>query len=193
MNVSAFLDAFEQAVITPLESTRDLFDAASTVTRLYTTLSPEEMTVDPEFDVNDDLDDVSNVHTADRVMHCDGSWTITLPQGHTIESSGTDWPIRANDDAVPYNARTLQLSARGDGEVVIDNYDTISSVLIDLGVGSVDPENPVARERGTVQPPNERKSSSGCATWLPESNGRVGWGALALALGLLSVFRRRRV
>lgn len=153
MDVAAFLDELERLVVAPLQATRELFETHAKVTRLYTTLSPDEMLVDPVFDINPDLDDVSNQHVAERVMDCGGdSWTIKLPQGHTIEGSGAAWPIASTMDpaVLPYNARLLQLTETGKGEVVSDNYDDISVALIDLGIGGVDPKSPVAQERGTV-------------------------------------------
>lgn len=40
------------------------------LTRLYTTMSAEDMTLDPEFVLDDGLGDVSNVHTAERITEC---------------------------------------------------------------------------------------------------------------------------
>ena len=45
------------------------------LTRLYTTMSADEMTMDPVFEFNPDLPDVSNVHTANRYVRCDGDPT----------------------------------------------------------------------------------------------------------------------
>jgi hypothetical protein len=123
------------------------------------------------------LPDVDNVHTADRVTHCDGtSWTMTLPQGHTITGSGGTWPVPANDDALPYNLRAVQLSAKGDGEVVIDNYAKVSQALVDLGVS-----------------PKPKEASGFCAfTELPHRQRRYSFGAAGLLFGVLLLRRRRQ-
>ena len=93
MDVLAFLDKMEELVISPLEETRALFDENSTVTRLYTTLSPEEMTLDPVFEFNPELPDVNNLHTADQIFQCSGDseWRIELPQGMTLYGDGATW------------------------------------------------------------------------------------------------------
>lgn len=176
MNVERFLDAFEADVVTPLRKTQKLFRDHEQVTRLYTTLSPEEMTIDPAFAVNPDLPDVDNVHVADRVMHCDGnSWRMTLPQGHTIEGSGGVWPVPEQASVLPYNLRALQLSAKGDGEVVLDNSETVTDALVELGVS-----------------PKPKKASGFCAVTGPSERAPWPAGAAALALGALLLLRRRR-
>ena len=40
------------------------------MTRLFTTLSPEEMTKDPVFSFNPDLPEVSNEHLGTVIYHC---------------------------------------------------------------------------------------------------------------------------
>jgi hypothetical protein len=41
---------------------QQLFDDHGYVTRFFGRISPEEMTVDPVFDFDGDMDDVSNIH-----------------------------------------------------------------------------------------------------------------------------------
>src|SRR5262249_40056878 len=79
------LGAFEDKVIKPMRDTQAVLNGYPFVTRLYTTMSAPEMTVDPEFDYNPDLPNISNLHTADQVVECnpyveqfDAPWRITL-------------------------------------------------------------------------------------------------------------------
>lgn len=142
MDVPGFLAEMDALVIGPLADTSALFDENSNVTRMYTTLSPDEMTVDPSFTFNPELEDVSNVHVADQIMMCaDGGpgWRIELPQGMTIEGDGQTWPIDF-DSGMPANLRILQLSTSGGGLAVEDNAATIGAMLTDLGVGEAKPE-----------------------------------------------------
>jgi hypothetical protein len=77
-------------VLTPIQVTADLFEQHPYVTRLYTTMSGDEMTVDPVFDFNPDLGDVSNLHTAERTLTCDGPsgvWRVTFQNGQRHRSS----------------------------------------------------------------------------------------------------------
>jgi len=67
----AFTDALDATVVTPLRQTQALFDDGDTLTRLFTTLSAEEMTRDPVFDFNPDLPQVSNLRSAAARWDCE--------------------------------------------------------------------------------------------------------------------------
>ena len=136
MDVRTFLEKMDEYVITPLSAMRDLFDNNEKVTRLYTTLSPEEMTVDPVFDFNPELPDFDNNHTAQQIMQCnaDTEWRIELPQGMTITGDGRTWPITL-DSEFPVNFRIVQLSTEGEGDEIEDNAAKIGGLLSSLGVG----------------------------------------------------------
>src|SRR5690606_20371807 len=67
---SAFLTALEENVIEPVRLMQDLFDERGYATRLYTTMSAADMTLDPSFTFNGDLEDVDNNHTAERIIEC---------------------------------------------------------------------------------------------------------------------------
>jgi hypothetical protein len=141
MDVPAFLDAMEAKVIEPLRATRALFENNAHVTRLYTTMSADEMDIDPEFDLNPELEDVSNVHTATRVLQCNGDdWTVRLPDGIEIQGNGSTWPVALDDEEMPFNVRVLQLSTTGEGDVVMDNTDLVLTRLSDLGLSDVVPD-----------------------------------------------------
>ncbi len=142
MNVSDFLAKVDELVISPLANTAALFQENSNVTRMYTTLSPDEMTVDPSFTFNAELEDVSNQHVAIQTMQCiDGGpgWLVDLPQGMTIEGDGSVWPIDF-DSGMPANLRVLQLSNSGGGVSISDNAEEIGGLLVDLGIGEAKPE-----------------------------------------------------
>ncbi|HXI56662.1 MAG TPA: DUF2330 domain-containing protein [Polyangia bacterium] len=57
-------------VVKPTLEAGAMFDDNSYLTRLYTTLSPEDMTLDPVFSFNPDLPDVGNVHEATLTYYC---------------------------------------------------------------------------------------------------------------------------
>ena len=67
----AFTEALDATVVTPLREAQALFDDGDTLTRLYTTLSAEEMTRDPVFDFNADLPQVSNLRHAAARWECE--------------------------------------------------------------------------------------------------------------------------
>jgi MYXO-CTERM domain-containing protein len=174
MNVMDFLDEFYRLVIEPMEATKALFEAHGSVTRLYTTLSPDEMTVDPIFDYNPELPDVNNVHTANQVLQCDedGGWEIELPQGMIVEGVDQTWPITIDD--FPANLRIIRLSTSGPGEIVQDNAKLIAGLLTDLDIGEAteeleqptvgvppDPDraDPDDSDTGSINEPDDQNAS----------------------------------
>jgi hypothetical protein len=140
---SAFFSALETSVIKPMRDVQELIDDLPYVTRLYSTMSAEEMTVDPLFTFNADLDELSNIHSAERVIECSpgftqfsAPWRIELPQGGVIRGSGQDaqsrsWPATTAEQ--PSNRRIVQLGESGDGMVAEDN----TKLLADLNGGKV--------------------------------------------------------
>lgn len=135
----ALLDAIEADVIEPLRGVQALIDRSPYTTRLYSTLSAAEMTVDPVFLFNPDLPEVSNVHQATQVTECNPSvyeseapWRIDFAQGTSIRGTRANngqWPDATSD--TPANFRVLQLATAGDGEVLADNSEMIGTLLSD--------------------------------------------------------------
>jgi len=129
--------AIESDVIEPVRSVQKLIDRSPYTTRLYSTLSAADMTVDPVFVFNPDLPEVNNIHSAERVIECNGSvgqseapWRIELPQGSVIRGTSAtlnQWPDAVS--AQPANFRVLTLSNSGAGRVVDDNADEINTQL----------------------------------------------------------------
>jgi hypothetical protein len=134
---STVFAAIEANVIKPIRDVQELIDRRPYVTRLYSTLSAADMTVDPLFTANPDLADVSNVHTAERIIECNpnvdqsqANWRIELPQGDVVRGKPQDvgtWPNQFSSQ--PPNRRVLQLSSSGAGTVLEDNRATIGTQL----------------------------------------------------------------
>lgn len=96
-DATRFADDLETRVVVPLRDAQTQIDAHPYLTRLYTTVSPDEMTRDPMFALSAELPDVSNVHRADAEGTCDDNGmnsgmikdiTITLSSGETIFIAG---------------------------------------------------------------------------------------------------------
>jgi hypothetical protein len=132
---SELLDGLESDVIAPMRDMQTLIDGRPYVTRLYTTLSASEMTKDPLFAFNPELEDVSNVHTAQRVLECGSGlsqlqapWRIELVDGSVIRGAGvspaTPWP--APDQ--PSTRRILQIGESGSGRVAEDHSEEIAEI-----------------------------------------------------------------
>lgn len=74
----------DETVIDPLVESLAVFDGDPYMTRLYTTLSPEEMTLDPTFSFNPDLGDQSAERRATLALSCNGidsRWSLELGPG----------------------------------------------------------------------------------------------------------------
>ena len=181
---TAFLAALEKSVVRPMKLVQRLVDAHPEITRLYTTLSPSEMTLDPLFTFNAELPDLSNQHTATRVIECnpnvtqsDAPWRIELPQGGLVRGSGSDansgtWPAALA--SLPPNRTIVRTGKTGMGKLIEDNSDAIGAQL-DTYNGGLD---------------TSVDSSGGCAA---SRGGRPSGAVLAaLVLGAAVLRRRRR-
>jgi hypothetical protein len=175
-----FLKGLYEGVVKPVITTQDLLLSRPYFTRMFTTMSPEEMTMDPLFDFNPDLADVSNLHMATQIIECSpditqdaAPWRILLPQGGVISGKGSNgtWPI-AIGGAVPANLKVVQLGTSGSGKVTEDNSSMILKAL--------------AAQSGTSgtsgqKPPDQRVpiggSTGGTGVPIGGGNGTGGSGA----------------
>ncbi len=86
-------DALLARIVQPLMDAQELVGKHTYMTRLTTTVSPDDMTKDPIFSFNADLEDVALVHTAQARANCGdgagpGSVTLTFSDGSTLEVAG---------------------------------------------------------------------------------------------------------
>lgn len=108
-------------IVEPIERAQRLIDGSVYMTRMFTTLSPDEMTLDPAFAFNPDLPDVSNVHRAVVQLTCAGTGTIELPDGRVLRTNQIG--SGANPTA-PFSHRIEILTEEGPPQVEVDNEDT---------------------------------------------------------------------
>jgi hypothetical protein len=206
------LAGLQQHVIDPMIETQRLLISQPYLTRMFTTMSAEDMTVDPLFSINSDLADISNVHTAEQVIECSpdwyqwqAPWRVELPQGGTVRGSSQGiWPIDPIVSDMPANRKVVQLSEDGSGEVVTDNSQAIWQALNvarvvpnpAMGTGStgtvpIGGVDEMVAQGSTVPPlSSDGDDDGGCAV-----RHATRGSALTLALGLLAslalVVRRR--
>lgn len=131
------------------ESLQGLFARQPYLTRLYTTLSPEEMDLDPIFSFNPDLSDVANVRTATLDVDCsdpqdfaNNTGLLTLPSGLSFEVDGQiDDAIIRQDGAtvrggdVPAARVVERMFEQGQPETVQDNSATLGDRYVAGAVG----------------------------------------------------------
>ncbi len=196
---SAYIAALEKSVIEPMRLVRDLFATHATATRLYTTLSADEMTLDPLFTFNADLPEVSNRHTAERVIECsnryfefEAPWRIELPQGGVVRGSASQfgtWP--AELDSQPSNRRIVRQGESGSGKLVEDNADSIGLMLQDYNDSLALPQPGAPGSNGEPAGNGATASGGGCS--VPQVGVEFStWSLLGFAAALWSLGRRRR-
>jgi len=180
----ALIDAVQVNVVDPMLHADAMVHDAPVLTRLTSSLSANEMTVDPIFGENADLPQVSNAHSAELLMLCGGSRVsnnaeaiLTLSDGREVRLPSIDWVAsQGSTTGAEATASTdvhalviEQLSESGPPTLLADNTDA--------AIAQADQYSHDVR-RGNA--------GIGCAT-LPSSTGFAGLGLLLLA-GL----RRRR-
>ena len=70
VDANGLADALTEAIIEPRDAAARLVEAHAVTTRMSTTMSAEDMTLDPIFDLEEDAPRVSNIHTALNVTSC---------------------------------------------------------------------------------------------------------------------------
>jgi MYXO-CTERM domain-containing protein len=168
----------DERVVAPTLAAGQMFRDHDYLSRLFTTLSPNEMTKDPVFSFNPDLPEVSNVHSGKITYYCQllANPTVeTTPavlyteQGFKlVYSTGTGESDAVNpytQVSMPQSQYQEVLREEGDAEVVVDNTELIKAALADA--------------RGS--------QSGGCSVGGSSSAA----GLWLLALGLLAIRRRR--
>ena len=155
-----------ERIVEPTLAAGGLFDQFPKLTRLYTTLSPEEMTRDPVFSFNPSLPDVSNVHEATFTFDCEDAsrGILGLPDGRRFfVTNQNEWVSRDRGD-VPFSRRIELLAEEGAPEIEIDNATRLTPSDVDAG-------------------------GCGCST-SSNPSGTSAWLGMLLVAGL--VWRQRR-
>ena len=202
----AFANELELVIVGPLRHAQELFDRNPYFTRLYTSLSAEEMTVDPVFTFNSELGDVSNVHRATGLILCDDlnsggtnvPVTITLADGRQVLT--TLYGDHAAHDALPaaYDiAETGSAGApvpvgRADGrspsaELAAAN-DAVAALFpgrsFNLNAGT----DPVVPVLPSARPTERNEENAGCTA----GGGAAAGSGMLLLLAMAAMRRRNR-
>jgi hypothetical protein len=162
----------------PMRDAQALLNSHPWLTRLTSSLSADEMTVDPRFVLNPELPAVSNVHGAVIRTRCDPSHQVSgaprelilddgramaLPSAWDWARGGWTWEEWAGE-AGGYAAEVVeQVGRSGQPTVVTDNRAAIDGALVGL--------------------------DSGCGC---DGTGRASGSTVAVLAALLAAHRRRR-
>jgi hypothetical protein len=189
-----FAMELDMRVIEPLRKAQMMVDAQPYLTRLYSTVSPDEMTRDPLFHINPDLPTVSNVHRALGSAQCATDGTISNIS-LTLESGGD--PIKIPGPFPLYNppqtwnyaamepsaARIELVSAFGAPAV----YSKAQAQVADKYLDMEEPD--MVRGRNIPIDGLSPKSGGSACSFGGGASGALGVGLAAVAL---IAFRRRR-
>ncbi len=172
-------DQLQERVVDPTLEAGQIFRDHDYLSRLFTTLSPNEMTKDPVFSFNPNLPEVSNVHSGTITYYCDlvadptaanTPAVLYTEQGFKLVYSNgvgdTDAENPYADVDMPQSQFQELLREEGDAVVVVDNTQLIRSAL--------------RSARGA--------DSGGCSS---TGTGAGTSGLLLLGLALLALRRRQ--
>ena len=168
-------------IVTPMKDVNALLGRHPYLTRLYTALSPKDMTIDPVFSTNRDIGNVPLVHSATLTIPCVGEpWLHTDAEGYEVQYvSGL-----APNLNLPRAQRVELVRDAGPAELVQDNDAAIRAAL-----------GPVDHGRATSPSSSDSSSSLGCGCTLGKRRVRPNLGLLLFmcgaAVGVRSLRRRR--
>jgi hypothetical protein len=177
-DAEALADDLQAFVVEPLMRAEHLVQSHSYLTRLTSSMSPEEMTLDPVFLLNADLADQDNVHRATLVIECGNELyfyenaprRLELSSGRVIllEPLSTQVGSYLEDLEEPAAATIEQTADTGVARVLVDNRDEIDS---------------------NVEEHNERVRGTGGVCGAAQPHWLMLWTALS---GFALTRRRRR-
>jgi MYXO-CTERM domain-containing protein len=132
----SFANDLQTIIVAPLLHAQQIVATYPYLTRLYTTLSPELMTLDPEFNYNSGLGDVSNQNTAKATPICNALNSqqasvikIELPDGTTFYLTPGGGPL----DTGPNASVVEQLGPSGPPVIITDNRSAIAKAVAAKG------------------------------------------------------------
>ncbi len=167
---AGFAAAFEEQVVAPAEHATDVLVANGYLTRLYTMISPGEMTSDPLFHERADLPEVSNQWSATRVFHCEENDRIDLGGGVRIYLDEGGNPPDSFDEELSPAVRIEEIPLSGAPMVLLDTADDDAAELSAW---------------------NAAQNPSGCDCRASRRAYGAGWLGLLLLLGLRARGRAR--
>jgi MYXO-CTERM domain-containing protein len=176
----------DERIVAPGKHAAELLANNPYLTRMYTVISPHEMTEDPMFHENEMLEEVAAARTATRRLLCNGDMLWTLPDGREVYlPAGAPWPDIGGD--AYWEEEVDETPAIGAPVVLVNNTAAINDLLTayNAGVGWDGSAGNGGAESGEEASDGE---GSGCGCRGGEPVGALWTFGLLAGLGLL---RRR--
>lgn len=208
---AGFSTDLQERIIAPGQRSVEILDAFPFMTRMYTTMSPGEMTADPFFYQNADLPEVDLTNQiATRAQGCDAAVVWTLPDGREVYSPNSSFPDFP--DEMPWEEEVAEMMQAGAPIVLVNQTDTINAQLQEYNCqynfpsaeacgnpggetdgassGSDSVGDDGGTDSGSAGQDTQLDDDGGCSC----SAGNDAGGPMALALGLFGLLglRRRR-
>ncbi|EDM79733.1 hypothetical protein PPSIR1_16765 [Plesiocystis pacifica SIR-1] len=191
--LAADLDA---RIIQPGLHAQSLIQDYPYISRMYTTISPNEMYEDPIFHINPTLPEVPNNRQGTRFNLCAGGSLFTLPDGREVYlPNSNQWP--EFQDEMPWEEDVEQAAFMGPNQVLSDQTEVIDTLLAEWNES-----NGWNGEEGGGSGGNESESGgdvgiddvteSGCSCSTEDDDPTRGALGLAALFGLGMLVRRRR-
>ncbi len=175
LDSAGLYDAISERIVEPLEEAAAALRRQDVITRLFTTLDPEEMTMDPVFVFNGDLPEVDNVHTVEGVRDCRNNrftQELRFDDGSTVTLGG--FPGGPTIGSVPSLLRSYEAGDSGPPMLSMDRSEEVEEGLAEFNAANGGPVD-----------------DSGCATY--SLTRTIPPGVLLIGLALLAQRRRSRV
>jgi MYXO-CTERM domain-containing protein len=208
-NAQEFAADFKLRIEDPGKHAADLLMKWPYLTRMFTTISPEEMKLDPDFHAHPGLAAVNNRNQiATRRTTCAGKIGMILPDTRQVALDNGVWP--AWDSEMAWAERIEEFpEGGGDAIVLVDNTDAINAKLDEWNAAHGWPPSPWSSGAGgsgngvgyagsgnysgagaNKGKPSGDSGGGGCA--LGGNDGSTGLVLLIGTIGALARRRRRR-
>ncbi|HNO78826.1 MAG TPA: DUF2330 domain-containing protein [Phycisphaerae bacterium] len=126
-----------ETIVKPLENALAMFDGKPYMTRMYTTLSADEMSLDPSFSFNPDLEDQPMTRRARMDVDCNfgaTTWSLTLGEG---TGRNGELVINGSGDPPGFSAPTIDQESMWRSERVDTSGPPVTETLRTFGVARV--------------------------------------------------------
>ncbi len=179
-----FAAQFEERIIEPGRHAKQLLDDHPYLTRLYSHISPDEMTVDPAFHQARGMADVGTERWLEQSVNCNGSSSTTLPNGFRVKTANA--LLTDDTDDMPAAESVQTIDAEGEVEVVADHSEEIEATLQSLNQPEREPQSANDDDAGS------RARGVGCVLNAGPHTQYAPLWLLGLSLLFRRVGRRRR-
>jgi MYXO-CTERM domain-containing protein len=199
----AFAADFQARVIDPAVHAVELLETWPYLTRLYTTISPGEMTEDPMFHPTPGLPDETGLTRSGTVnQFCDGAFSFSLPDSRLVALLDTaTWPSIAPEE-MPWVETIEYLPADGAPVIEVDHRMAIQGLLDAWNAENGPPRSPALGSCHGADESGGGNDSSGSGPGAVDDGFGKGCGcrgaggnepiwALLTALGAVGLRRRR--